>query len=126
MINLQRPPMLAALLSALALSVAAPAQAQRSAPAALALAPAGAEDPVLAQAFDAALQAYERCHWTAAFEQLLGLAEREHVPAARMALQMHQHGSALFGQALALSPMQLARLARMQVPTQVARVEPAP
>lgn len=131
--TLQHKFMLLTVIGASALCMAAPVQAQHAASdgvsaqaAAVAPAPGRRPDLVMAQAFDTALQAYERCHWAVAFEQLLGLAEDDHVQAARMALQMHRYGPALYGQAFGLSPLQHARLVRLQVQTPVVRFTLAP
>lgn len=119
MIVLPRKPLLAALLSALGLCVTAPAQAQRSAPDVV-------PDAAQPQAFDSALQAYERCHRTLAFDQLLRLAERGHAPAVRMAVQMHRYGSTLYGPTFVWSAQQARRLAQVNLQMQAAQATRAP
>jgi len=114
MILLTHKPMLAALFSALGLYVTAPVQAQPSVPDVV-------PDAAQAQAFDTALQSYERCHWTLAFDQLVHLAERDHAPAARMAVQMHRYGLTLYGQTFVLSSQQAGRLAQVRLQMQTAQ-----
>jgi hypothetical protein len=55
------------------------------------------------EAFDEALQIYERNHWLQAFDAFRRLAGQGHAGAARMVVQMHQHGPRLYGQHFALS-----------------------
>lgn len=126
MITLQRAPILAALVGTVALCRHPLVRAQSTGPhsvtaqiEAMVLARAGAADTATAQAFDTALQDYERCHWLPAFEQLVRLAERDHAQAARMAMQMYQHGPGLYGQTFALSPGQVERFTRVRWQAQV-------
>ena len=42
------------------------------------------------------MDAYERCQWAAAFEQLAGLADAGHTEAARIALPMQRFGPAMY------------------------------
>lgn len=121
MITLQRTPMLATLVGTLALCPYLPVKAQATGPdsataqiEAVVAAHARAADTATAPAFDTALQDYERCHWRLAFEQLVRLAEQDHVQAARMAMQMVRHGPGLYGQAFVLSPAQVERIARVR------------
>lgn len=121
MITLQRTPILVALVGTLALCLHPSAKAQSTGPdsvtaqiEAMVPARAGAADTATAQAFDTALQAYERCHWLQAFEQLVRLAERDHAQAARMAMQMYKHGPGLYGQTFALAPGQVERFTRVR------------
>ena len=71
-----------------------------------------AEAQSLVARFDDAMQAYERNHWSLAFEAFLALAEQGHVDAARLMMQMHWHGTRLYGQSFALTPLQLERFRR--------------
>ncbi|MDP1900983.1 MAG: hypothetical protein Q8K96_11080 [Rubrivivax sp.] len=126
MITLQHAPILAVLVGALVLGMHPPVQAQSTGSdgalaqiEAMMTARASATDTATAQAFDTALQDYERCHWLLAFEQLVRLADRDHEHAARMAMQMHRYGPGLYGQAFALSPGQVERYARVQWQAQV-------
>ena len=64
--------------------------------------------PTVAQRFDAALMAYERNHWPAAYAELSALADSGHPEAARMALQMRQYGPALYGRWFVASAGQVA------------------
>lgn len=121
MIALQQTRLLATLVGTLALCPYLPAKAQstgtESATAQIEAVPAAHEsaaDIATAQAFDTALQDYERCHWLPAFQQFVRLAERDHVQAARMAMQMVQHGPGLFGRTFALSPGQVERFTRLR------------
>ncbi len=126
MITLQHAPILAVLVGTLALGLHPPVQAQSTGSdgtlaqiEAMMPARTSAADTATAQAFDTALQDYERCHWLPAFEQLVRLADRDHAHAARMAMQMHQYGPGLYGQAFALSPGQVERFARARWQAQV-------
>ena len=119
MITLQQTPILAVLVGTLALAMHPPVQAQNigsdgtmAQTDAVLPTRASAVDTATAQACDTALQDYERCHWLLAFEQLVLLADRGHAHAARMAMQMHQYGSALYGQVFVLLPGQMGRFAR--------------
>ena len=119
MITLQHTCTLALLVGTLSLSMHPPATAQGTRTGSptsqiedAALASASAAEIATAQAFDTALQDYERCHWLSAFEQLLRLADRGHAQAARMAMQMVRYGPALYGQTFALSPGQMERFTR--------------
>lgn len=47
--------------------------------------------------FEAALESYQRGHWAAAFAAFARLADRGHVQAARIALQMLRYGPQLYG-----------------------------
>ena len=85
----------------------------------VALARASAAEASSAQAFDAALQVHERCHWLPAFEQLVRLVDRSHAQSPRMVMQVHQYGPALYGQAFALSPGEIDRFARVRWQAQV-------
>ena len=48
-------------------------------------------------AFDAAMAAYERNHWTEAYQRMAALADQGHGRAVRMALDMRRHGRLLYG-----------------------------
>ncbi len=69
----------------------------------------------------AAMDAYERCQWAAAFEQLAGLADAGHTEAARIALLMQRFGPALYAARFSSSAQQhqhwlaLATLAPQQL-----------
>lgn len=119
MITLHQTPILALLVVTLASAMHPPVQAQstgsdRTMAQIDAVMPTGASavDTPTAQAFDAALQDYERCHWRLAFEQLVLLADRGHPQSARIVMQMHRHGPALYGEAFVLLPGQVERFAR--------------
>ena len=121
MITPQHTCTLAMLVGILALGMHPPAEAQSARADSttshiegMAPALAGAADIATTKAFDTALQDYERCRWLPAFEQLVRLADRGHAQSARMVMQMHQYGPALYGQAFALSPGQMDRFARVQ------------
>jgi 2,4-dienoyl-CoA reductase-like NADH-dependent reductase (Old Yellow Enzyme family) len=73
---------------------------------------ATAVDPT--QAFDAAMAAYERNHWVAAYAAFTALADAGHGEAARMALQMWRYGPALYRTSFAADPLQLERWSRAQ------------
>ncbi len=127
MIILQQAPILAVLIGTLALGMHPPVHAQGTGTDgtltqidAVMPAPASAVDTATALAFDTALQDYDRCHWLLAFEQVVLLADRGHVHAARMAMQMHQYGPGLYGQTFALLPGQVERFARARWQAQVA------
>lgn len=61
------------------------------------LATAAQDDPPQTPtSFDAAMKAYERCHWDEAFEAFATLADRGDGEAARVALLMLRHGQALY------------------------------
>lgn len=62
-----------------------------------------------AQAFDAALAAYERNHWREAYEALARLADDGHPEAARMALQMWRFGPRLYRTDFTASATQVER-----------------
>lgn len=64
------------------------------------------------QAFDAAMAAYERNHWEAAYVAFAALADRGHAASGRIALQMWRHGPALYGQSFTVQTVQLRRWAR--------------
>lgn len=102
-----------ALAAALVWSLAASAPGHSAEPDGT-LAPIAEPGAAVAQAFDAALQAYERCHWSLAFEQLVRLADQGHADAARMASEMHKYGPALYAQAFVLSLPQRERFARLR------------
>jgi hypothetical protein len=121
MITPQHTCTLAVLVGILALGMHPPAKAQSARADStisqiedMALARASAVETGTAQAFETALQVYERCHWLPAFEQLVRLADRGHAQSARLVMQMHQYGPALFGQAFALSPDEMDRFARVR------------
>ena len=121
MITPQHTCTLAMLVGILALGMHPPAEAQSARADStisqiedMALARASAVETGTAQVFETALQVYERCHWLPAFEQLVRLADRGHAQSARLVMQMHQYGPALYGQAFALSPGQMDRFARVQ------------
>jgi hypothetical protein len=59
---------------------------------------AGAADAPTDPLFVQALEAYERNHWSAAFEAFAALADAGHAEAARVALQMLRFGPPLYGQ----------------------------
>lgn len=61
------------------------------------------------QAYQAALQLYERNHWQEAYAALALLADAGHPEAARMALQMQRHGPVLYGMRFEASPIMRAR-----------------
>jgi hypothetical protein len=82
-------------------------------------------DPSDAEAFEAAREAYEHCHWALAFGQLVRLAERGHAAAARQAMQMHRSAPALYGELFPLSEQQLERFARVRMRAQNAVARPA-
>jgi hypothetical protein len=65
------------------------------------------------QALDAALVAYERNHWDAAYAAFTALADRGHPEAARFALQMWRHGPALYRRSFVASEQQLGRWSRL-------------
>lgn len=56
-----------------------------------------AHHPARASAFDQALTEYTQLHYHAAFDALARLADRGHPDAARIALQMSEHGTRLYG-----------------------------
>jgi hypothetical protein len=62
--------------------------------------------------FDAAMVAYERNHWDAAYAAFTTLADRGHPEAARMAAQMWRHGPALYHTSFAASAQQVERWSR--------------
>ena len=68
--------------------------------------------PTAAQQFDAALEAYERNHWSEAYAALSALADGGYPEAARMALQMRQYGPALYGREFVASAVQVAQWKR--------------
>lgn len=76
-------------------------------------APLDAAVPVAPEeAFDEALQFYERNHWLQAFDAFRRLAGQGHAGAARMVVQMHRLGPRLYGQHFALSVDELHTFAR--------------
>lgn len=91
--------------------------------------PVTSSQPTLPQTldhqFNEALLAYERNHWLQAYDEFTLLAERGHADAARMVVQMHRHGPALYGQHFALSPLQQQRLAQQRLHAQALLGEPA-
>ena len=60
-------------------------------------------------AFDRAIEHFAHGHWSAAFEQLVPLADAGHREAARIAMLMTTRGPRLFGQAFPASPSQRTR-----------------
>jgi len=62
--------------------------------------------------FDAAVRLYREGHWALAFDKLAALADRDHAPAAKLALLMLRYGASLYGVAFAVQPMQVARWAQ--------------
>lgn len=68
----------------------------------------------LADQFDNAMQACEANHWPQAFAAWCQLAELGHRDATRLMLQMHHHGMRLYGQALALTPLQMERFSQQR------------
>lgn len=68
---------------------------------------AGASD--LTGAWDA----YERCHWQAAFDAFAAAADAGVPEAARIALSMARHGSLLYRQVFVVSPVQLSSWQRL-------------
>lgn len=65
------------------------------------------------RAFDAAMVAYERNHWDAAYTAFSALADRGNPEAARIALQMWLHGPALYRMSFAANTQQVGRWARL-------------
>lgn len=59
--------------------------------------------------FAAALEAYERNHWYAAFATFARLADAGHPAAARIAVLMWRNGPALYRTDFAASPAQVER-----------------
>lgn len=57
-------------------------------------------------AFDLALAEYERHHWAEAYAGLATLADAGHREAARIALEMHRLGPALYGLRFDATPYQ--------------------
>jgi hypothetical protein len=67
------------------------------APLAFGLVAAGQErTPPAPTPFDAAMEAYEHCHWDEAFQAFATLADQGHSEAARVALLMLRHGQSLY------------------------------
>jgi len=62
-----------------------------------------------AEAFEAVVEAYERSHWHEAYAAACRLAERGHVPAARLALRMWRFGALLYGEGFDAAPQVIAR-----------------
>lgn len=58
---------------------------------------------------EAADRLYEDCHWSEAFAVYARLADAGNTQAARIAYEMSQYGSALFGRSFTASPGQLER-----------------
>ena len=81
------------------------------APIATAAPPAGTGPGASPEAFDEALQIYERNHWLQAFDAFRRLAGQGHAGAARMVVQMHRLGPGLYGQHFALPLDELDALA---------------
>ena len=74
---------------------------------------AGLDAPTRAgDAFDAALRAYESGHWERAFADLAALADRDHAPAAKLALLMLRYGAAVYATSFTVHPGQVARWAQ--------------
>lgn len=68
-------------------------------------APVGSRD----ESFDSAMTDYERGHWNKAWLAFAKLADGGDRRAARLALQMAQHGSRLFGGSFVVTPERKAR-----------------
>ena len=51
--------------------------------------------------FEAAREAYDRCHWEQAWQEFSRLADEGHAESARLALEMWRFGPALFRHAFA-------------------------
>jgi hypothetical protein len=68
-----------------------------------------ADSPTL----DEAWVAYENCHWREAFETFATLADAGDLEAARMALSMVRHGSALYRQTFEISTERLSSWRRL-------------
>ncbi|MBI3154624.1 MAG: hypothetical protein HYZ20_04375 [Burkholderiales bacterium] len=66
---------------------------------------AAAQDgpPPAPASIDAAMEAYEHCHWDEAFEAVAALADRGDGEAARVALLMLRHGQALYRREFAVT-----------------------
>ena len=60
-------------------------------------------------AFDSAIEHFAHGRWTAAYEELVPLADAGHPEAARIAVLMATRGPRLFGQAFTASPAQRER-----------------
>ena len=66
-----------------------------------------------ATAFDAAMAAYERNHWQAAYAGFTALADAGHAEAARIAGQMWLHGPVLYRTSFAATAQQVVRWSRL-------------
>lgn len=73
--------------------------------------PAAAAD--MATRFDAAMQAYERNHWTEAFAALATLGDEGHIEAARIALQMWRYAEPLYRTRFPANAVQVQHWARL-------------
>ena len=74
--------------------------------------------------FEAAMEMYETCHWTAAFALLSRLADQGDPRAARLALLMARHGLQLYGTEFPVTALQAAgwiRHAASRFPVEPAR-----
>ena len=58
--------------------------------------------------YEAAMEMYETCHWSAAFGLLARLADQGDPRAARLALLMARHGAHLYGIEFPVSALQAA------------------
>jgi hypothetical protein len=97
-------------LSALTAAAALASAAVQTQPARDAKAPATLSAPPRAQdAFDAAMQLYERTQWPAAWAALSRLADQGHPDAARIAWQMWRYGPTLYRTEFSATPRQLER-----------------
>ena len=76
--------------------------------------------------FDAAVRLYRDGHWALAFDKLAALADRDHAPAAKLALLMLRYGASIYGVAFAVQPVQIARWAQRALrPTSRAMASPS-
>jgi hypothetical protein len=66
-------------------------------------------DPQRRAAYDHAVSAFRAQRYPAAYGLFMRLADAGHVPSARLALVMHDHGTALFERAWYASPDQQRR-----------------
>jgi len=73
------------------------------------LATAAPED----DSFATAMQNYDDCHYTVAFQSLAALADGGHAGAARIAFLMVRFGPQLYGSQWSASPNQIDKWARM-------------
>lgn len=76
-------------------------------------------------AFEAAMQAYERNHWQAAYAAFAALADAGHAESARIAMQMWRHGPTLYGIPFVAEPRQMESWSRLRNCTPTLSADPS-